>query len=608
MSGCIRAQARGRERGDGSRPSTSLAVRYSSQRPSPCWLRSAHARVEDLMMSLWKFCFLLAAWACACSSGGGGPAADLVIDNARIWTVDPDQPSAEALAVLGDRIVAVGSSSRVAAWRGVNTRVVDARGRRVLPGFNDSHVHLVQAGEQLANVHLKDAESPETFAQRIGEYATSLPEGEWILGGDWDEQLWENAELPTRELIDEVTPNHPVFIIRYDGHMALANTLALTLAGVDRETRDPPAGSIVRDASGEPTGVLKIAAMDFVREVIPTMTDERRREAALRGLEHAAKLGVTSIHDMTTAFEDIALFMDLEVEGTLTARIYAAPPERRWADLAKVGIKRGFGSSYLRLGALKGFVDGSLGSTTALFFEPYSDAPDTRGMFRPEFLPVDEARARLVAADAAGLQICLHAIGDRGVSTTLDLFEEIQKANGTRDRRFRIEHAQHLVPKDFERFAALDVIASVQPYHAIDDGRWAETRIGRERSKTTYAFRTFLDRGVDLAFGTDWNGAPLEPMWTLHAAVTRATIDGERPDGWVPEQKITLEEALYAYTMGSAYAEFQEREKGSITPGKLADVVMLSEDIFEIAPARWPEVEADMTIVGGRIVYEREGR
>jgi len=560
------------------------------------------------MMSPGRFGLLLAACAGACSNAHSNGPADLVIENARIWTVDSDRPEAEALAVLGERIVAVGSSSEVAPWRGVDTRVIDARGRRVLPGFNDAHVHLVQAGEQLTNVHLKDAESPETFARRIGEFASSLPDGEWILGGDWDEQLWEDAELPTKELIDELTPNHPVFIIRYDGHMALANTLALTLAGVDRETLDPPAGSIVRDAGGAPTGVLKIAAMDFVREVIPPMTDERRREAALRGLAPAAALAVTSIHDMVTAFEDIALFMDLEAEGALTARIYAAPPERRWANLAEVGIKRGFGSSYLRLGALKGFVDGSLGSTTALFFEPYSDAPDTRGMFRPEFLPVDEARARLLAADAAGLQIYLHAIGDRGVSTTLDLFEEIQKANGARDRRFRIEHAQHLVPKDFERFAALDVIASVQPYHAIDDGRWAETRIGRERSKTTYAFRTFLDRGVALALGTDWNGAPLEPMWTLQAAVTRATIDGKRPGGWVPEQKITLEEALYAYTMGSAYAEFQEREKGSITPGKLADVVMLSEDIFEIAPERWPEVECDMTIVGGRIVYEREGQ
>ena len=569
--------------------------------------------VQDLMMPLGRFGFLLAtcAWACLNgSNGSSGPAADLVIDNARIWTVDPLQPTAEAVAVLGERIVAVGSSSAVAPWRGVNTRVIDARGRRVLPGFNDAHVHLVQAGEQLANVHLKDAESPEAFARRIGDYAASLPDGEWILGGDWDEQLWEDTELPTKELIDEVTPNHPVFIIRYDGHMALANTLALALAGVDRETPDPPAGNIVKDAGGEPTGVLKIAAMDLVREVIPPLSDERRREAALRGLEHVAALGVTSMHDMTTAFEDIALFMDLEAEGALTARIYAAPPERRWADLAGVGIKRGFGSSYLRLGAIKGFVDGSLGSTTALFFEPYTDAPDTRGTFRPEFLPVDEARDRLVAADAAGLQICLHAIGDRGVSTTLDVFEEILRVNGAKDRRFRIEHAQHLVAKDFERFAALDVIASVQPYHAIDDGRWAEARIGAERSRTTYAFRTFLDSGVDLALGTDWHGAPLDPMWTLHAAVTRATIDGKRPDGWVPEQKITLEEALYAYTMGSAYAEFQDGEngKGSITPGKLADVVILSEDIFEVAPERWPEVQADMTIVGGRVVYDRHER
>jgi len=555
-------------------------------------------------MSLGRLAVVLVVSACACSSAT--PEVDLVIDNARVWTVDPERPNAEAIAILGDRIAAVGASAELAPYRERAKRVLDAGGRRVLPGFNDAHVHLVQAGEQLASVHLKDAESPDAFAERIGAQAASLPEGEWILGGDWDEQLWEPAELPTKELIDELTPNHPVLVIRYDGHMALANSLALSLAGVSRDTPDPPAGgSIVRDADGEPTGVLKIAAMSLVESAVPQMSDERRRAAALRGLAHAASLGVTSIQDMTTAFEDVALFMDLEAEGVLTARIYAAPPEEQWDKLAAVGVKRAFGSSFLRLGAVKGFVDGSLGSTTALFFEPYDDAPDTSGTFRPEFLPVDAARARLTAADAAGLQLCLHAIGDRGVSTTLDLFEEIVAANGVKDRRFRIEHAQHLRPDDFSRFAALDVVASVQPYHAIDDGRWAEARIGAERSKTTYAFRTFLDNDVRLALGTDWNGAPLEPMWTLNAAVTRATIDGKRPDGWVPEQKITLEETIHAYTMGSAYAEYQEDVKGSITPGKLADIVILSEDIFDVAPERWPEVLADITIVGGRIVYER---
>lgn len=531
--------------------------------------------------------------------------ADLIVTNAAIWTADAGQPTAEAVAVIGERIVFVGTARDVEAWRGPETTVIDAGGKRVLPGFNDSHVHLVQAGEQLTSVHLKDAETPVEFRRRIAEHAASLPDGEWILGGDWDEQLWEPAELPTKELIDDVTPDHPVFIIRYDGHMALANSLALRLAGVTRETEDPPAGEIVRHANGEPTGVLKIAAMDLVEAAIPPPSYERRREAALRGLRHAASLGVTSLQDMTTSFEDISLFMDLEAEKKLTARLYVAPPEDEWSKLADVGIKRGFGSDYLRLGAVKGFVDGSLGSTTALFFEPYTDSPDTSGTFRQEFLPVDEARARLTAADAAGLQLCLHAIGDKGIAVTLDMFESIVDANGKRDRRFRIEHAQHVAPDDFERFAALDVIASVQPYHAIDDGRWAEERIGPERSETTYAFRTFLDSGVRLALGTDWNGAPLSPLWTLNAAVTRATIDGKRPGGWVPEQKITLEEALYAYTMGAAYAEYQEQEKGSVARGKLADLVVLSEDIFDVAPETWPEVTVETTIVGGHIVYSK---
>jgi len=311
------------------------------------------------------------------------------------------------------------------------------------------------------------------------------------------------------------------------------------------------------------------------------------------------------VQDMNPGYADIATYMLLAERRELTARIYAAPMETGWDDQARIGIRRAFGSSYLRLGALKGYADGSLGSTTAYFFEPYADAPNTRGLLSDEMQSIPAMRDRLMKADDAGLQLCIHAIGDQAISLTLDLFEEIEKEHGARDRRLRIEHAQHGAPKDFDRFARLQVIASVQPYHAIDDGRWAEKRIGAERIKTTYAFRTFLDRKVRLALGTDWFVAPLNPMLTLYAAVTRATLDGKNPGGWVPEQKITLAEAVEAYTMGSAYAEFQEQDKGSITPGKLADLVLLDSDIFNMNPVEIRGVKVRMTIVGGKVVFSK---
>ena len=531
------------------------------------------------------------------------PAADLIVTHAKVWTVDENKPLAEAVAVIGERIVAVGHSAEIDSWRGPETQVIDAGGKLLMPGFNDAHVHMIQGGRQLDNVQLKDAATPEEFARRIAERAKTIPAGEWILGGDWDEQLWDPPKLPTKDLIDGVTPSTPVFVIRYDAHMALANSVTLRLAGITAATPDPPSGEIIRDEDGNPTGVLKVSAMELVHEHIPPEIAAERRQAAKRAFEHAAALGVTSIQDMTTSNEDLSTFMDLAEKGELTARVYVAPAELDWTDQATLGIRSGFGSSYLRLGMVKGFVDGSLGSTTALFFEPYTDAPETRGLLTEEILPLDEAEERLVGADRAGLQICLHAVGDEGNSITLDFFERIVEANGRRDRRFRIEHAQHIAPRDFDRYVRLNVIASVQPYHAIDDGRFAEARIGHERSKTTYAFRTLIDKGVRLVLGTDWNGAPLEPMLTLYAAVSRATLDGKHPEGWFPEQKITLGEAVEAYTMGAAYAEFQEKEKGSITDGKLADMVILSEDIFSLDPPAIRDVKTEMTIVGGKVVY-----
>ena len=536
------------------------------------------------------------------------PAADLIITNAKVWTVDKSLPTAQAVAVLGDRIAAVGSDAEVAAWRGPKTRVIDAGGKLLLPGFNDAHVHFVSGGSQLDSVQLNDAASPEEFARRIGERAKNTKMGEWILGGDWDETKWNPPQLPTKELIDPVTPELPVFVNRYDGHMALANSVALRMAGVTARTPDPPGGAIVRDPQGNPTGALKDAAMDYVNKIIPPLSHEQRLHAVKRALAHAASVGVTSVQDMNPEYADIAVYSELLDRGELTTRIYAAPLITQADDQVKIGIRHAFGGPYLRIGALKGYADGSLGSATAYFFEPFTDQSNNHGLLSDEMQPLSLMRERMIKADAAGLQLCTHAIGDQGISIILDLYSEVAKAHGQADRRFRIEHAQHMAAKDFDRFAQLHVIASVQPYHAIDDGRWAEKRIGHDRARRTYAFRTFLNHGVRLALGTDWNVAPLNPILTIYAAVTRATLDGKNPNGWFPEQKLTVAEAVDAYTMGSAYAEFQDKEKGSITPGKLADMVLLSDDIFSIDPATIREVRVFETIVGGRVVWDASTR
>ncbi len=531
------------------------------------------------------------------------PAADLVITNATVWTVDKAHPTAQAVAVLGDRIVAVGSNADVDVWRGHDTKVIDAGGKLVLPGFNDAHVHFVSGGLQLESVQLNDATSKQEFVHRIAAQAKKTPRGEWIQGGDWDETKWSPLSLPTKELIDPVTPENPVFVSRYDGHSALANSAALRLAGITSQTPDPPGGVIVRDAQGNPTGDLKDAATDIVFKVIPPLSHQQRLRAVRRALEYAASLGVTSVQNMDPDYADIAAYAELLQNGELTTRIYAAPLIDQVDDQVKIGIRHAFGGPFLRIGAVKAFADGSLGSRTAYFFEPFSDEPGNHGLLGEEMQPLSLMRDRMMKADAAGLQICTHAIGDQAISIILDLYADVVKAHGEMDRRLRIEHAQHMAAKDFDRFAQLNVIASVQPYHAIDDGRWAEGYIGHDRATRTYAFRTFLNHGVHLAFGTDWDVAPLNPLSTIYAAVTRATLDGKNPNGWFPEQKLTVAEAVEAYTMGSAYAEFQEKQKGSIAPGKLADMVVLSDDIFSIDPAKIRDVKVLKTIVGGKVVW-----
>jgi predicted amidohydrolase YtcJ len=531
------------------------------------------------------------------------PAATLIITDATVYTVDKQHPKADAVAAIGDRIVAVGSSAEIDLWRGPQTHVIDAHGRLLLPGFNDSHVHFITGGAQLDQVDLKDAATPQEFAKRIAAKASTTARGEWILGGDWDETKWPKPQLPTKELVDVETGDTPIFVNRYDGHESLANSAAMKLAGISAKTADVSGGVIVRDASGNPTGVFKDAAQDLINKAIPPMSHERRMRAAQRALEHAASLGVTSVQHMNPDFADVAVYSELAEKDELTARIYAVPMETNWQEQAKIGIRRSWGSTYLRLGAVKGFADGSLGSGTAYMFEPFADQPGNRGLLSEEMHPPGAMRDRLMQADAAGLQLRVHAIGDRAIAMILDIFADIEKEHGYHDQRFTIEHAQHMADKDFGRFANLHVVASMQPYHAIDDGRWAEKRLGHPRARFSYAWRSFLNHGVTLAFGTDWPVAPLNPMLGLYAAVTRATLDDKNPDGWIPEEKITLPEAVEAYTMGSAFTEFQEKKKGSITPGKLADMVILSDNIFSLKPEAIRNVKVETTIVGGKVVY-----
>lgn len=562
------------------------------------------------MLFLLNFLFLFVALVVAHSpqtSRLGG--ATLVVRNGRVWTGDRAHPRAEAMAIVGERIAAVGTDTEIAAWIGPETLVLDARGKSVLPGLIDAHVHFSSGGLQLTRVDLRDAATPEEFARRIGEFAERLPKGEWVLGGTWDHELWGGDPLPHRSWIDPLTAAHPVFVRRYDGHMGLANTLALERAGITRQTPDPPGGVIVRDADGTPTGVLKDAAMELVERVIPEPSEEQRTRAVLAALAEANRFGLTGIHDISSP-ADLRVYQALRRQGRLTARIYSILPIAQWKSLADAGIRAGLGDDWLKIGALKVFADGSLGSSTALFFAPYLDAPETSGL---AMYPEPEIRQMILDADLAGLQLCIHAIGDRANRMILEAYAEAARRNPAWDgsapgatRRWRIEHAQHIHPDDFAKFAQLGVIASMQPYHAIDDGRWAEKRIGKERCRTTYAFRTLLDAGVVLAFGSDWTVAPLNPFTGIYAAVTRRTLDGKHPNGWFPEQKITLEEALTAYTMGSAYAEFAEATKGTLTPGKLADLVVLDVDLFAIPPEALADVQVRFTVVGGRVVYRSE--
>jgi predicted amidohydrolase YtcJ len=546
--------------------------------------------------------FLLAL---VCGSSFAQVPADLVLVHGKIWTVNPEQPAAEAVACYRGRIIAVGTTGEISRLAGKGTRVVDLKGKLAVPGFNDAHVHLIDGGAGMASVQLRDAGTEAEFRERVRKFAATSKPGRWITGGDWDHENWTPARLPTRALVDDVTPNNPLFVNRLDGHMCLANTLALRAAGITRLTPDPPGGTIVRDGAGEPTGILKDAAMNAVYAVMPDLSEEEIGAALRAAMAYAAENGVTSVQDMSGAPAYLEVYQKFLATNELTIRISAHQPLGAWKRLADAGIRASFGSDRLKIGGMKGFADGSLGSTTALFFDPYTDAPGNSGLASDEMIPESKMLGNIIAADSAGLQVAIHAIGDRANHIILGMFARAEEKNGERDRRFRIEHAQHLRSEDIARFAPLHVIASMQPYHAIDDGRWAEGRIGPERSKGTYAFRSLIDAGVTLAFGSDWSVAPMDPLMGIYAAATRRTLDGRHPGGWIPEQKISVKEAIRAYTMGSAYASFEETTKGSIEPGKAADIAVLTMDILTVDPVEIAHARVAMTVFDGRIIYER---
>jgi predicted amidohydrolase YtcJ len=541
---------------------------------------------------------------------GAAGGATLVLVHGRVWTENPAQPETEAIAIAGNHILLAGTSAEVLRLAGPSTRVIDLHGRRVVPGFNDAHVHFVPGGQGLASVHLRDAASQAEFRDRIASFAKSQPDGAWIVNGEWDHERWTPAVLPAHPLIDDVTPRNPVFVERLDGHMGLANELAMKLARIDRNTPEIPGGVIVRDGSGNPTGIFKDAAMTLIERVIPPRSLAETETAVLAAEREAARNGVTSVQDMANDTNDtggpdrLRAFQALEREGRLTIRIAENLRLRDWKYLAGTGVQAGFNDGLIQIGGLKTFADGGLGASTAWLFAPYDDAPNTSGLASDELQDPNQMYAEIKGADQAGLQIAIHAIGDRANRTILDFYQRIEEEDGPRDRRLRIEHAQHLTAVDIPRFAQLHVIASMQPYHAIDDGRWAQKRLGAERIRYAYDFRSLVDSGANLAFGSDWPVAPMDPLMGIYAAVTRRTLDNRNPNGWIPEQKISVAQAVHAYTVGSAYAQFDEKIKGSLEPGKLADLVVLSRDIFHIDPVQIENTHVDLTIFDGRVIYE----
>ena len=526
--------------------------------------------------------------------------ADRIYINAKIWTGDSANDRATVIAIKDSAIIYVGNDYR--DYKGSSTQIIDMDGKMIVPGFIDNHTHFLGGGYQLASVNLRNAKSQPDFISTLKTFATAHNDSRWIQGGDWDHEAW-GGNLPTKNWIDSVTGNHPVFINRYDGHMALANSIALKLAGVDKNTPNPPGGEIVRDPkTGEPTGVLKDEATELVFKVIPPPSQDELDECLQRAVEEAFEHGVTQVHDMSTygGWADMETYRKAHANNKLDLRIYSFVPIRTWAALDSFVKKEGWGDDMLRWGGLKGFVDGSLGSTTAWFYKPYLDAPTKTGL---QVTDTTLLRQWILSADSAGLHIATHAIGDRANDFILSVYEEAENKTPGKDHRFRVEHAQHLTQIAIPKFAALHVIPSMQPYHAIDDGKWAFKRLDSARLKGTYAFKSLLATGANVTFGSDWTVAPLDPIAGIYAAVTRRTLDDKNPNGWLPDEKISVEQALKCYTANNAYAGFQENKLGKLKAGMLADFIVLSDNILNIAPEKIRDIKVLRTIVNGKEVY-----
>lgn len=538
-----------------------------------------------------------------CHSAPKQSLVDTIYHNGVIWTGVEGDRGAKVLAIDDGKIAFVGEE--IPAHLASNT-TVNLKGRFVMPGFQDNHVHFMEGGAALASVDLRDAKTPDEFSRRIAAFASGLPAGRWVLNGNWDQTNW-GGELPHKGWIDAETDDTPVYVIRIDGHMALANSAALREAGVTSATPNPDGGEIVRGADGEPTGILRGNALNMVLAAIPPPTDDELMEQFARAQEHALSLGLTKIHAVTaypTETNMLDIFKMARERGLLEIRAQVSTPIESWQTVAAEVRHEGRGDDMLRWGGVKGFVDGSLGARTAWFHEPYSDETDEYGQ---PLNDLDELASWMEDAANAGLELSIHAIGDRGVDWAQAQLAKIQ-ADNHRGRRLRIEHFQHPTQQAIATLAKNGLIASMQPYHAIDDGRWAGERIGVERLKTTYAFRSVLDQGGYLTFGSDWPVAPLSPLKGVYAAVTRRTVDGANPEGWLPEQKISVEEALTAYTVTNAYAFGEEDVAGTLEFGKRADFVVLSSDPRKLPPEEIGNIVVERTVIAGDVVYEDSAR